>query len=69
MEKQRYILENCTSFEPKDIFECGQCFRWNFNEETGKYIGVFGENVLTVKKENDSVIFEGVCKRRYKVCL
>lgn len=28
------------SFELKDIFECGQCFRWN-REENGSYTGVF----------------------------
>ena len=28
------------SFELKDIFECGQCFRWN-KQEDGSYIGVF----------------------------
>ena len=24
----------CDNFEPKDVFECGQCFRWN-REENG----------------------------------
>ena len=27
-------------FELKDVFECGQCFRWN-QEENGSYTGVF----------------------------
>lgn len=69
MEKQRYVLENVLSFEPRDIFECGQCFRWNLDENTGNYVGVFGENVLTVKKEKNNIIFEGICNRRHKVCL
>lgn len=59
MEKQKYILENCTSFELKDVFDCGQCFRWN-EEEDGSYTGVFKHNVLNVKKERNEVIFEGV---------
>ena len=29
MQEQKYILKNISSFEPKHIFECGQCFRWN----------------------------------------
>ena len=50
--EQQYILKNCKSFELKDIFECGQCFRWNPNED-GSYTGVFGNNVINVsKKEN-----------------
>lgn len=60
MKEQKYILENCISFEPKDIFDCGQCFRWN-EEEDKSYTGIFGKNVLNVKKENGKVIFEGIC--------
>ena len=29
MKEQQYILKNAKSFELKDIFDCGQCFRWN----------------------------------------
>ena len=61
MEKQKYVLKNVDSFELKDIFDCGQCFRWNI-EEDGSYTGVFGNNVLNVKKENDVVTFEGICE-------
>lgn len=59
MEKQKYILEKSTSFELKDIFDCGQCFRWN-EEEDGSYTGVFKHNVLNVKKQENKTIFEGV---------
>ncbi|MBQ6992667.1 MAG: 8-oxoguanine DNA glycosylase [Clostridia bacterium] len=58
--EQKYILKNCDSFEPKHIFECGQCFRWNENED-GSYTGVFGNNVINVNKINQEVIFKGVC--------
>ena len=61
MTEQKYILENVNSFELKDIFDCGQCFRWN-EEDDGSYTGVFGNNVLNVKKENNKIIFEGVCE-------
>lgn len=59
--KQEYIIKNCKSFEPRDIFECGQCFRWNVQED-GSYIGVFGKNVLNVKKNNANVIITGECE-------
>ena len=49
MKEQQYILENVKSFEPKHIFECGQCFRWNKEADTS-YTGVFKNNVLNVKK-------------------
>ena len=65
MEKQKYVLKNIDSFELKDIFDCGQCFRWNI-EEDGSYTGVFGNNVLNVKKENYDIIFEGICENDIK---
>ena len=61
MKEQKYILEKCTSFEPKDIFDCGQCFRWN-EEKDGSYTGIFRKNVLNVKKQGEKVIFEGICE-------
>ena len=65
MKEQKNILKNIDSFELKDIFDCGQCFRWNI-EEDGSYTGVFGNNVLNVKKENDEVTFEGICEKDIK---
>ena len=50
MEEEKYIIENQNSFELKDIFECGQCFRWN-EQEDGSYIGVIKNGVIQVKKE------------------
>lgn len=64
MKEQRFILESCNSFELKDIFECGQCFRWN-EEADGSYTGVFYGNVVNVRKDGERIIFEGVCNRRY----
>ena len=61
MKEQTFILENYQDFEPKHIFECGQCFRWNL-EEDGSYTGVFGENILNVKKEDNKIIFKGLLK-------
>lgn len=60
MQEQKYILKNYDSFNLKDIFECGQCFRWN-KEDDESYTGVFRNNVINVKIENESVIFNGLC--------
>lgn len=58
--EQEYILEDCKSFNPKHIFECGQCFRWN-KQEDNSYTGVFKKNVINVKKDNNKIIFKGIC--------
>lgn len=61
MKEQEYILKNAKSFELKDIFDCGQCFRWN-EQQDGSYIGVFKNNVLNVSKEKNDIIFKGICE-------
>ena len=63
--EQEYILENCKSFEPEHIFECGQCFRWN-KQEDGSYVGIFKQNVVNVKKADNKIIFRGICKENIK---
>ena len=59
--EQEYIVEDVGSFVPEHVFECGQCFRWN-QDEDGTYVGVFGNNVVRVKKDGNSVFFRGVCE-------
>ncbi len=59
MKEQKYEIIDQESFELKDIFDCGQCFRWN-EQEDGSYTGVFKGNVLNVKKVDNKIIFKGL---------
>ena len=59
MKEQIYEIENQDSFELKHIFDCGQCFRWN-EENDGSYTGVFKSNVLNVQKVGNTIIFKGM---------
>ena len=61
MKEQILELNLKNSFELNHIFDCGQCFRWN-KEDDGSYTGVFKGNVLNVQKNGDIVIFKGICK-------
>ena len=54
MQEQEYQIENQESFELKHIFDCGQCFRWN-EEDDKSYTGVFKGNVLNIKKDNNTI--------------
>lgn len=65
MTEQQYIIENNKSFKSKDIFECGQCFRWNENKD-GTYTGVFKGNVINVKEKDNKIIFKGMCNGNIK---
>ena len=61
MKEQIFVLNNYENFEPKHIFECGQCFRWN-KEDDESYTGIFKNNVLNVKKEGKRITFKGMCE-------
>ena len=61
MHEQYYEIEKIDSFNLTHIFECGQCFRWN-KEQDGSYTGVINNNVLNVKEENNKFIFYGICE-------
>lgn len=65
MKEQKYVIKNVQSFEPKHIFECGQCFRWNI-EEDGSYTGVVGSNVLNVIKNEENIVITGMCNDNIK---
>mgnify|MGYP000632776117 CR=1 FL=1 len=59
MQEQIYKINYIKSFDPKHIFDCGQCFRWNEMADES-YTGTFGRYVLNVKKENKEIRFKGL---------
>ena len=65
MKQQEYKIENIKSFELADIFDCGQCFRWN-KQPDGSYTGIFEKNVMNVQKDGDVVTFKGICDGNIK---
>ena len=57
---QEFILKNPKTFNLEHIFECGQCFRWN-KQEDGSYTGVFKGNVINIKQKGNDFLFKGIC--------
>ena len=69
MEEFQYIIKNQDSFDLRDIFECGQCFRWE-REEDNSYTGIVDGNIINVKKieikkedKYNEIIFSGLKKK------
>ena len=54
MKKQNLVIKNVKSFNLTHIFECGQCFRWNQNEDRS-YTGIVRKNVINIKMINSDV--------------
>lgn len=50
----KVILEGVSDFDPKHIFECGQCFRWK-DQGDGSYTGVAKGRVINVSREGDTI--------------
>ncbi|MBP1744116.1 MAG: putative 8-oxoguanine glycosylase [Firmicutes bacterium] len=53
------------NFEPEHIFECGQCFRWD-RQENGSYIGVAFGRVLEVEKKDDDVLLYNTTEEEFR---
>lgn len=57
-EADKIILKDMVDFNPEHIFECGQAFRWNKEEDSSYTTIAFGK-VVNVKKENKDIILTG----------
>ena len=62
--KKNITIENIKDFDVSHIFDCGQCFRWN-KEEDGTYTGVVGDKVINVGQIGSTVVFNNVTKYDY----
>ena len=58
MKRQSFKIKKIDAFELKDIFDCGQCFRWN-KEHDGSYTGIVKYGVLNVNCDSKNIIFNG----------
>lgn len=52
------VFKDVKDFEPKHIFDCGQCFRWN-EEPDGSYIGVASKKAARISKIHEDVYIYG----------
>ena len=43
-----YVIENVRDFHPEHIFECGQCFRWN-RQDDGSYTGTAMGRIVNIR--------------------
>lgn len=57
-------IHGVNDFEPRDIFECGQSFRW-YMEDDGSYTGTAMGRVINVSKHDDSVFINNTDEDEY----
>jgi len=59
------IVHGLRNFEPRHIFECGQCFRWE-KQENGSYIGVAYGKVLKVEKKDGCLFIYNITEDEFR---
>lgn len=57
----KVVLKEAKSFNIKQVFECGQCFRW-IRQESGIYIGVAHERVIELEESGEDIIIHNTNK-------
>ncbi len=63
-KNNKIIIEDMKDFNICHIFDCGQCFRWN-KEEDNTYTGVVGDKVINVGQVGSTVVFNNVNAEDY----
>lgn len=58
------IIKNIDSFELKHVFECGQCFRWN-KQDDGNFIGVAKGKILELSRKEDDLIIYNINEKEF----
>ena len=61
----KVILKSVKNFNVKQIFECGQCFRWE-KVNDNDFIGVAFGKVIEVEQQDDTVIIHNTCKEDFE---
>ncbi len=56
-KNKQIIIEGIKEFNIKQTFECGQCFRWEV-EEDGSYTGIAYDHVINIKQRNQKIIID-----------
>lgn len=63
--ENKVILKDAKNFNIKQVFECGQCFRWE-RTESGSYIGVAFGKVIELAQEGHDVIIYNTNKEDFE---
>lgn len=60
-----YKVEKFADFDADHTFDCGQCFRWD-REEDGSYTGVAFGRAVNIKKEAGGLVIDNCTEEDYK---
>lgn len=64
-EKNGVAVSDLHDFDLDEILNCGQCFRWE-KEEDGAYTGVAFDTPLRLYQQGSSLFFEGTTREQFE---
>ena len=59
LREQEYVIQNINSFKLSHIFDCGQCFRRN-KENDWSYTWIFWNNIISIQENTDTIFFKWI---------
>lgn len=63
-KNDKVILKGVKNFDIKQTFECGQCFRWQ-KQDDKRYVGIAFGKVLDVEQQDDDIILHNTCENDF----
>lgn len=63
-KENKVIINNPEDFSLAHTFDCGQCFRFNLNEN-GNYTGIAFNKVVEISEENGNIIIENLTEDEF----
>lgn len=61
----QHIIENVKDFQLDHIFDCGQCFRWQ-RQEDGSYIGTAMDKIVKMSLEADTLTIDNCSQEDFE---
>lgn len=61
----KVVIDGVRDFHLEQIFDCGQCFRWN-QEDDGSYTGVAGEMAVNMDVEGNNLIIDNTTQEDFE---
>ena len=52
-------------FVPEHTFDCGQCFRWE-RQDDGSFIGVANSQAVRISSDGEDVFIDGITEKDYE---
>lgn len=65
MNKNKIEIDNISNFSLSDTLDCGQCFRWD-EQDDGSFVGAVKDKCIKISQQRDKIIIEGSTEKEFE---